>query len=403
MTAIALGNERKVSWLGNACLAVAQIMAWGGSLFLLAVLAEPIHTNTGWSLTWIYGALTAGVLVSALLSPAVGRRIARGEGRKVLIASGCAIAIGMTTIGVSSYYPAFLLGWCIIGVGMAGGLYDPLFATLGRHYGKAAKSSINAVTLIAGFASTITWPIQAWMVDAWGWRPTCLVYGAVLFLTVVPLYCTAMPRQHLALDVETPAKGKDVAKQGIGELPAALYGLLSLVFSIAAILMTAMSVQIILLLKGSGHSDTTAIALAALIGPSMVLVRLLSMPFRNLPPIWLAMFSAGCVAIGLALVSLAPMAVAVGIVAYGIGNGLRAVVRGTLPLYLLSAASLPIVMGRLSRSSLLCQALTPVACGFLFTHLGAQGTLWCLTALAVANVVLTTLLLQRIKSALQTT
>ncbi|MBS7781201.1 MFS transporter [Acidovorax sp. CCYZU-2555] len=398
MTAPAAQNSKRIAWHGDVCLGIAQIMVWGGSLFLLAVLAEPIHADTGWSMTWIYGALSVGVLVSALLSPAAGRRIARGQGRAILIAAGLAIALGIAIVGIAEYFAVFLLGWCLIGVGMAGGLYDPLFATLGRHYGRESRKSINTVTLVAGFASTVAWPIQAWMVAAWGWRDACLVYAAVLMVAVVPLYCYAMPRHHLVLDEPKAVESKAMSPQGVDELPAGLYGLLSLVFSIAAILMTAMSVQIILLLKGSGHSDAAAIALAALIGPSMVFVRFLSMPFRHLPPVWLALFSAACVALGLALISLAPMAAAFGIVCYGIGNGLRAVVRGTLPLSLLSPASLPLVMGRLSRSSLLCQAFTPVACGFLFTHLGAQGTLWALTALAVANALLTALLLQRIKS-----
>lgn len=210
------------------------------------------------------------------------------------------------------------------------------------------------------------------MVNAWGWRAACLVYSAVLLVAIVPLYCRAVPRHHLVLDDEAPTHSKAVARRGVAELPPGVFTLLSMVFSIAAILMTAISVQIILLLKGSGHSDAAAIALAALIGPSMVFVRLLSMPFSQLPPIWLALFSAGCVAAGFALISVAPMAAAAGTVCHGIGNGLRAVVRGTLPLSLLSPASLPLVMGRLSRSSLLCQAFTPLACGFLFTHQGER-------------------------------
>ncbi|MDF2914916.1 MAG: transporter [Pantoea agglomerans] len=108
-----------------------QILSWGGSFYLMAVMANPIAAETGWSQQWIYGALSTGILVSGLLSPLAGRIIARTGGRLLLALSGMVMAVGLMIMAYSHSLPLFLFAWVIIGIGMAMGLYDALFATLG--------------------------------------------------------------------------------------------------------------------------------------------------------------------------------------------------------------------------------------------------------------------------------
>ena len=393
-------TSTRVPFRASFLLGIAQILIWGGSFFLLSVLADPIHRDTGWSMTWIYGALTVSVLISGLLSPRANVFIARRQGRRLLIGSCWIVAAGLAVVGAAPNLALFIAGWCLIGAGMAGGLYDPLFATLGIQYGQRARSMINAVTLIAGFATTVVWPILAWIVEPLGWRGTCFVYAAVLALCATPLYLKGLP-PDTGRDASAAAPSATPASTGAtgAALPRSTSLLLSWVFSVAAILMTAVSVQIIVLLQGAGHSLASAIALGALIGPSMVAMRVITLSMKRLHPIWMAVISAAFVALGLTLILVSPQAAAVGIVCYGIGNGLRALVRGTLPLSLLPASDLAPVMGRLARSSLLCQALTPLACGLLITHAGSQGTLIVLTLLAILNLGLTWWLRVRVRAA----
>ncbi|OZI63997.1 MFS transporter [Bordetella genomosp. 1] len=401
-------SEARVPFSVSFLLGIAQILIWGGSFFLLSVLADPIHRDTRWSMSWIYGALTVGVLISGLLSPRANAFIARGQGRQVLVASGWIVAAGLCVVGAAPNLWVFFAGWCLIGAGMAGGLYDPLFATLGIMYRQRARPVINAITLIAGFATTVVWPVLAWMVEPLGWRATCAVYAAVLVLVNTPLYLKALPAAAPPAADAAAAAGKAAGRAAdkaaltaaLATVPRSTYWLLSCVFSIAAILMTAVSVQIIVLLQGVGHSQASAIALGALIGPSMVLMRVITFSIKNLHPMWMALISAAFVALGLGLILVSPQAAAVGIVCYGIGNGLRALVRGTLPLAMLPASALAPVMGRLARSSLIFQALTPLACGMLITHIGTIGTLWLLLVLALVNLGLTAWLRQRVLQAM---
>ena len=116
-------------------LGITQILAWGSSYYLPAVLAQPIAADTGWPLTWVVGGLSLGLLVAGLAAPLVGRQIHRHGGRPVLAASAALLAAGLLGIALAPNLPIFLLAWLIIGLGMSAGLYDAAFSTLGRLYG----------------------------------------------------------------------------------------------------------------------------------------------------------------------------------------------------------------------------------------------------------------------------
>jgi len=158
-------------------LGVTQIFAWGSSYYLPAVLAKPIAADTGWSLSWVVGGLSLGLLVAGLVSPWVGRAIARSGGRPVLALSAGLLAAGLSALALAHSLPAFLIAWLLVGLGMGAGLYDPAFATLGRLYGHGGRSAITTLTLFGGFASTVCWPLSAFLDAHLGWRGACLVYA----------------------------------------------------------------------------------------------------------------------------------------------------------------------------------------------------------------------------------
>src|SRR5262245_34762073 len=128
-------------------LGVTQILAWGSSYYLPAVLARPIADDTGWPLSWVVGGLSLGLLVTGLAAPFVGRQIHRYGGRPVLIASAVLLAIGSLCQALSPTLPVFLAAWVLMGLGMSAGLYDAAFSTLGRTYGQEARQHITTLTL----------------------------------------------------------------------------------------------------------------------------------------------------------------------------------------------------------------------------------------------------------------
>jgi predicted MFS family arabinose efflux permease len=376
--------------VGISLLGLLQILVWGGSFFLMAVMAEPIMDETGWASQWVYGALSLSILVSALLAPLTSRLIARYGGRPVLASSGLGVAIGLFLLATASSLPLFLLAWAVIGVGMALGLYEALFAALGAAYGERAGSAITGVTLISGFATTLSWPAVALAIEHLGWRDTCLAYGVLLVMVVAPAYFWALPRGGV------PRAKSNVAVEQPLSIDSRTYLLLTLIFALGAVIMTAMSVQLVSLLQGQGYSLAAAIGLSALLGPSQVGSRVLQVFARKRHPIWTTLISVVLVAIGLVLVAAAPALTALGLVLYGAGNGLRAIVRGLLPLALMSPAQYVLLMGRMARPSLIGQALTPLAGGYLAQTLGAGSVLASLGGLALLNVLLVLLLMRRV-------
>ncbi len=129
-------------------LGIAQILGWGTSFYFPAVLAPPIAADTGWSLAWVVSGTSIGLLVAGLIAPRVGAIIDRRGGRPVLAASSLLYAAGLLCIGLAPNLPVYLLGWVVLGGGMGTGLYDAVFAALGKLYGQGrahADHQSNAV------------------------------------------------------------------------------------------------------------------------------------------------------------------------------------------------------------------------------------------------------------------
>src|SRR5947207_3641251 len=168
-------------------LGMAQTLAGASSYCRPAILADPIADGLGLSRTVVFGVFSGSLLVSAFLGPSVGRVIDSYGGRGVLALSNLVLAAGLALLAVTQGVVCLVAAWTILGVGMAMGLYDPAFATLAGLYGRAARGPITGITLIAGFASTVGWPLSAFLDASWGWRGACFTWAALNLLVCLPL------------------------------------------------------------------------------------------------------------------------------------------------------------------------------------------------------------------------
>lgn len=376
-------------------LGIAQILAWGSSFYFPAVLAEPIVADTGWSLGWVVGGVSIGLLVAGLIAPRVGSLIERKGGRPVLAASSLLYASGLAGIGLAPTLPVYLLAWVVLGVGMGTGLYDAVFAALGKLYGKEARTPITNLTLFGGFASTVCWPLSAFLAETVGWRGACFVYAGLHLGVSLPLQMAAMPRLW-ALPKSDAAVGAATQKPQDARMPWHQYltfALLALVLTISAGIGSIVVVHLLIFLQAKGVTFAEAVTLGTLFGPAQVGARFVERIFgERYHPIWTMVVSCGLMAAGLLLLVVTFPILAAAIVIYAGGYGIMWIARGTLPLALFGPTRYATLMGRLAFPSLIVQALAPSAGALVIESFGAGTTVAMLTAFAIANAVLVGLL-----------
>jgi MFS family permease len=363
-------------------LGTAQTLAWASSYYLVAIVADPMARELGLSATGIFAAFSAALLLSALLGPAVGRAIDRRGGRGILCLSNLVFAAGLTLLTAAHGLVLLTVAWLVIGVGMALGLYDSAFATLAGLYGQGARGAITGITLIAGFASTVGWPLTTLFTDVVGWRDACLVW-AVLHLAIgLPLNRFLLPSAPQPPGEAKPARGEEVAA------PKLAMVLLAYVFAATWVVSTGMAAQLPRVLQAAGASTSGAVAAAALMGPAQVAARLIEYGvMRRAHPLISARIATVLHPIGaLMLVLFGGPAASVFTVLHGAGNGLLTIAKGTLPLALFGPAGYGLRTGLLSAPSRVAQAGAPLLFGLLLDRIGL-GVLAFSSVLGLASTV----------------
>ena len=168
-------------------LGTAQTLAWASSYYLPALLAQPMARDLGVGTSTIFAAFSLALVVSALLGPLAGHAIDRHGGRPVLLGTNLLFAAGLGALALAQGPVGLFAAWALIGIAMGSGLYEAAFATLVRLYGQGARGAITGITLVAGFASTVGWPLTAWMEATWDWRGACAGWAALHLLLGLPL------------------------------------------------------------------------------------------------------------------------------------------------------------------------------------------------------------------------
>lgn len=371
-------------------LGIAQVLLWGSSYFVLSILAGPIIKETNWSPQFIYGCLSISILVSGIISPKIGKIIHKSSKNYILFWSGLIMAAGLIIISFSYTKVLYLIGWILLGIAMGFGLYDALFASLGKKYGKKASSYIVQITLISGFATTIVWPMLSYCTNEFGWRYTLLIFSFILIVFTLPIHYYSFIKQP-NVKHETINKQKEVTLVSkkttvVPDLKLSFY-LLLINFSIGSLLMTGLYVYIIEILKNKGIGLQEAIAIGALLGPSQVGVRVLDLFFPKKTPIITALISSTAIFLAFVLLLLSYKIAFLGVIIFGLGNGMRSILRGTLPLWIFRPKIYATIIGNLALLPLVTQAATPFLGGLIIQFYGMDYLVYCLCFLAVLNII----------------
>ena len=355
-------------------LGTAQTLAWASTYYLPALLAKPMAAELGLPVTQVWLAFSAALLVSAGLGPIAGRAIDRFGGRPVLSLTSVLFALGLAALSQTQGPVSLALAWGLIGVAMGCGLYEAAFAALVRLHGHAARNAITGITLLAGFASTVGWPLTGWMETEFGWRWACLGWAGLHLLLGLPLNASVPSAPPHPAPEPLPAGAPSPAAVA-DEPPAPRHAawVLAYVFAATWFVSTGMAAHLPQLLVASGLTLAGAVAIGALVGPAQVAGRLLEFGWlRRLHPLLSARCAAAAHPMGaVAWLVLGPIAAPVFAVLHGAGNGILTIAKGTLPLVFFGPQGYGQRQGWIMAPSRVAQAFAPLVFGALIEHFGA--------------------------------
>jgi MFS family permease len=382
-----------VGWLS-----LAQLITWGSVFYTFALLLEPVERELGLTRAQSSLAFSLALLGEGLCAYPVGRWIDRGHERAVMTGGSLLIAAGLVLHAFIHSVWAFYAVWLLLGAGLAGTLYSPVFAVVTRRYPQDFRRAIITITFLGGLASSVFIPASAWLISAWGWRTALLVLAAVHLLVCVPLHAICL--RHAPAGVAAPGAERHSPSPLLRSAPFLLIG----VFVIGMMGITAaIPPHLISLLREAGLREAWVIAIPATIGVVQVLGRLLLYFFEHrfdlhlanrlipvLIPLSLAALIAG---------AASPVAGLLFVLLYGLGNGMLTIVKGTAIAQYVNREHVASLNGALGIPTAVARALAPVLLGLLWTR--EAGYRWGLgLLLAVAVVACVALAMAQRKSLL---
>jgi MFS family permease len=348
-------------------LGTTQTLAWASSYYLPAILADPIARDLGVSSNWIFAAFSGSLVISALLGPRVGRQIDLVGGRSVLSISNLTLAAGLALLGFTHSIPVLVIAWLLLGIGMGFGLYDAAFGALGRIYGDAARRSITGITLIAGFASTVGWPLTAWGLETIGWRDTCFAWALAHIFVGLPINFFMLPAVKGAKAAVTASTKPHIPIDRTMIL-------LAFTFAAAWTVTGAMAAHMPRILEAAGATTVQAVAAGALFGPAQVIARIIEASFLSrYHPLLSTRLACLTHPIGAVILAVGGGAASSAFaIFFGLGNGILTIARGTLPLAIFGPQNYGYRLGIIGAPARMAQAAAPLAFGLLIDSMGSR-------------------------------
>ena len=379
-------------------LGVTLSISYGTNYYSFGVLAARMAADFDWPVTWTFGAFSAALLAGGAAAPWAGRMVDH-FGAPAMLAAG-SVLVGLSLAVAAAGGPVIFVAGLVVGqVAATVSQYDAGFACLVQVARSDSSRRITQLTLIAGFASSLFWPITTGLAEVLGWRGTWYVYAALNILVCAPLHAAlvlALPdRAPKAVPAPLPAgsAGPVPVQSDETVLPPDLQlrGMLLLAanFSLAGFVLSAILAQLVPLLQEVGLGES-AVLVSTLFGPSQVLIRLMTVFIaRGHGPMVPTFIATALLPLAVIVLAFSGGAVAWAVVfavALGFGSGLRSIVQGTLPLAMFGRHGYGARLGRLSSARLVLGAVAPVVFAWMLETAGARVSLLVLAAIGLAGL-----------------
>jgi len=376
-----------------SALSVGQILVWAIMYYGFSSFVLPMQRDMGWSQPDIMGAFTLGLMVWGLATYAVGAAIDRGKGRAVLSGGALLGAAGCALWSQAHSLPLLYAAWALLGLAMAMTLYEPAFSEITKRFPDRYRQGITTVTLVGGFASTLSFPAAAWLLITLGWRPALLVMAGALLL-VAPLHAWALRAPWKLPLLTPPAVG--AALQDHATLRQAMQGrpfwLLTATFTLYAFALSTVWAHLMPAFESRGLSQTEAVAVMVWFGPAQVAGRFaflwlgrgvnhraLGLAMLGLFPLTLVIFALG----------RQPLVLVLFAVLFGVANGLITIVRSNIVPDFYGREHVGRISGAMSGIALCTRAAAPLLTAWVLLGLGGYSALiWLLVGMGAVSLLL---------------
>lgn len=378
--------DKAAPWRVVWALAVTQIVSWGSLYYAFALLLGPIEAELHWARTSVVGAFSVSLLVAGVAAFPAGALIDRFGGRMPMaLGSLCAAAL-LALVAVTHSLMVFYLLWAGLGLCMAATLYEPAFAVIYRSFRADARKAVTALTLVAGFASTVFWPLTGALVEKLGWRGAVGALALLNLLVCFPL--------HVLMLEDAAARGAGGRAEVRRPLPlrAPAFWLLGVVFTANMLAFSALSVHLVPLLSERGLSMVQTLMLVALVGPMQVAGRIVEYLLgRRVSAVASGVTALASLPVALVLLAAGGSRLALlgaAIALYGASNGVMTIVRAVVPADLFGRERYGALNGALSVPVVVSRAAGPVAASLLWSAGGGYGpVLYALASIAALALV----------------
>lgn len=366
-------------------LGATQIIGYGSLYYSFSVLAPGMGADLGLPLEWVYGAFSVALLFGGLASPRIGRAFDRYGAGKVMAVGSILAPIALCLCALAPQRMAFAAGMIAIEIAAIFVLYEAAFAALVQTTGKDAARRITHLTLIAGFASTIFWPLTSFLHAHMSWREVFFVFAAMHVVICFPVHLWLSQHKPMAAAMSDKEQADAPGFESLEpSQQRRAFALLLCGFAIVGFVMSALLVHMIPVLTGLGLGAMSALV-GAVFGPAQVMSRIVNMCFgRELHPLRLSIISALLLPVSICLLALAAPWLAAALMfsaLFGLGSGLTSIVKGTVPLALFGPDGYGDRIGKITSARLILSSLAPFAFSLAIERIGTVPALYVLALL----------------------
>ena len=382
--------DTKAPALAIWALGLTQIVGYGTLFYSFSVLAPAMALELALPQHWVFGALSAALFLGSLFAPVAGRWADRFGAGRVLTAGSLAASAALAACALAPGRASFVAALIAMELASCFVLYATAFAAIVQLGPEGAQRSITHLTLIAGFASTLFWPLTSLLHENLTWREVYLAFAALNLLVCLPIHAWLMRlsrRRRNAMATHASAASVDQMPLDVSRMRT-VFLLMLAGFAIEGFVLSAILLHMVPLLSVLGLG-TAGVMVSALFGPSQVASRLINMVFGGrLSQTLLAVIAASLLAAGLLVLILASPSVAgiaLFVVLFGLGSGLASIVGGTLPLELFGRAGYGARLGWVSGARQFSSSFAPFVFAFMMAQWSVGISLWWLVGIGSAG------------------